>query len=57
MAKDIGPRIGIEGEAKFKKELSEIIQEAKTEKLKSNIVIFSDGINQSYQFKPFDGFK
>lgn len=34
-----------------------IIQEAKTEKLKSNIVIFSDGINQSYQFKPFDGFK
>lgn len=34
-----------------------IIQEAKTEKLKSNIVIFSDGINQSYQFKPFDGFR
>lgn len=30
MAKDIGPRIGIEGESKYKKEMSQIIQQAKT---------------------------
>lgn len=30
MAKDIGPRIGIEGESQYKKEMSNIIQQAKT---------------------------
>lgn len=30
MAKDIGPRIGIEGESQYKKEMSQIIQQAKT---------------------------
>lgn len=30
MAKDIGPRIGIDGEAQFRKELNNIIQQAKT---------------------------
>jgi phage-related protein len=30
MAKDIGPKIGIEGEAQFKKEINQIIQQAKT---------------------------
>lgn len=30
MAKDIGPRIGIDGEAEFKREIKDIIQQAKT---------------------------
>ena len=30
MAKDIGPRIGIDGEAEYKREIKEIIQQAKT---------------------------
>lgn len=32
-----------------------IIQEAKTENLRSNIVVYSDGISPSCQFKPYGG--
>ena len=34
-----------------------IVPEAKTENLRSNIVIYYDGINPAYQFKPFAGIK
>ncbi|MCM1541018.1 MAG: FtsK/SpoIIIE domain-containing protein [Blautia sp.] len=34
-----------------------VIPEAKTENLRNNIVIFYDGINPAYQFKPFAGIK
>jgi len=34
-----------------------IIPEAKTENLRNNIVIYYDGINPAYQFKPFAGIK
>ena len=30
MARDIGPRIGIEGEAEYRREINDIIQQAKT---------------------------
>ena len=30
MARDIGPKIGIDGEAQYRKEINEIIQQAKT---------------------------
>lgn len=44
MAKDIGPRIGIEGEAKFKQEINNIIQQAKTldAQMKSLAASFDD---------------
>lgn len=34
-------------------EADRFIQEVKTESLRSNIVIFSDGVNPPYQFKPY----
>ena len=34
-----------------------IVAEAKTEGIRDNIVIYHDGINSPYQFKPFDGIK
>ena len=34
-----------------------VVPEAKTESLKNNIVIYYDGINPAYQFKPFAGIK
>lgn len=34
-----------------------IVPEAKTENLRNNVVIYYDGINSAYQFKPFAGIK
>lgn len=47
MAYDIGPKIGIEGEAEFRKELSNINQNIKTlgSEMKSVVSAFEDGAN------------
>ena len=36
------------------KDADRIVSEARVESLRSNIVVFHDGINSAYQFKPYD---